>query len=71
MDELKWIPTTEQTPPPYKKVLLTVKVPRWSREKGYYEDNEVVCKACNKENPNEHGILAWMPLPEPYREDTK
>lgn len=51
----RWIPIDEQLPPPYKKVLMTVK-----DGNGVY----VICKAWN----GLKNVIAWMPVPEPYEE---
>ena len=62
---MEWIPITEQAPPRYTKVLLTVKEQAWDVEKGFYERTYVVCRAWSENSK----ALAWMPLPEPYKEN--
>lgn len=67
----EWIPCSEQMPPIDKKVLVTVDIQGdlaidiadhsyglWFFADEYYSYTEKDFK-----------VLAWMPLPEPYRED--
>ena len=63
----RWIPITEKLPPLYVKVLLTVKEPVYSLEKGFHEETYVICRAWNGKTDK---VLAWMPLPLPYKEAT-
>ena len=62
---MEWIPITEQKPPKYTKVLLTVRTTEWSREEDYHEVLRVVCKTYS----NDKDATAWMPLPTPYQKE--
>ena len=69
--DLKWIPCKERLPEEMTRVLTTIKMP--SREpqvrSGIYSDgffmndNGDIWRSADKE------VKAWMPLPEPYREE--
>ena len=74
--EQRWIPVTERLPENDNEVLITV----WDAEddyvevyKGFYQGHEwwtQWCHGCSKikgEPCGENIVIAWMPLPEPYR----
>ena len=74
--EQRWIPVTERLPENDNEVLITV----WDAEddyvevyKGFYQGHEwwtQWCHGCSKikdEPCGENIVVAWMPLPEPYR----
>ena len=74
--ETHWIPCSERLPEHDNEVLLTV----WDAEddyvevyKGFYQGHEwwtQWCHGCSKikdEPCGENIVIAWMPLPEPYR----
>ena len=76
LDEQRWIPVTERLPENDNEVLITV----WDAEddyvevyKGFYQGHEwwtQWCHGCSKikgEPCGENIVIAWMPLPEPYR----
>ena len=76
--EQRWIPVTERLPENDNEVLITV----WDAEddyvevyKGFYQGHEwwtQWCHGCSKikdEPCGENIVIAWMPLPEPYREE--
>ena len=73
----KWTPITEKEPDPDKHILVTLK---WDGDD--YEVCELdygVTKYCMNNDSNEdvvrwckqmiEHVVAWMPLPKPYRED--
>ena len=74
--EPRWIPCSERLPESDNEVLITV----WDAEddyvevyKGFYQGHEwwtQWCHGCSKikdEPCGENIVIAWMPLPEPYR----
>lgn len=74
--EPRWIPVTERLPENDNEVLITI----WDAEddyvevyKGFYQGHEwwtQWCHGCSKikdEPCGENIVIAWMPLPEPYR----
>ena len=74
--EPHWIPCSERLPESDNEVLITV----WDAEddyvevyKGFYQGHEwwtQWCHGCSKikdEPCGENIVIAWMPLPEPYR----
>lgn len=74
--EQRWAPVTERLPENDNEVLITV----WDAEddyvevyKGFYQGHEwwtQWCHGCSKikdEPCGENIVIAWMPLPEPYR----
>lgn len=74
--EPRWIPVTERLPENDNEVLITI----WDAEddyvevyKGFYQGHEwwtQWCHGCSKikdEPCGENIVIAWVPLPEPYR----
>ena len=74
--EPRWIPCSERLPESDNEVLITV----WDAEddyvevyKGFYQGHEwwtQWCHGCSKikgEPCGENIVIAWMPLPEPYK----
>lgn len=75
LEQTEWIPVTERLPENFQRVLVTIvnynddKVVRVAE----YHDNKRMFQI--KENyeqweVGEEGLLAWMPLPEPYRAES-
>ena len=70
--EQRWIPASKRLPEEYKYVLLCDREPEPDEDAGYsrmavgwLEDGKFCCwddRAARKE------FVAWMPLPEPYKE---
>lgn len=58
-DTRRWIPVSERLPEPYQHIIATVRHIGWNEE----EYNRVVYMAYGGES----NILAWMPLPEPWK----
>ena len=65
--ERKWIPMTERLPEKHQRVLVTIKRTGGEmrvRSGNYFDDYFWIdngdCWKCNE-------VLAWMPLPEPWR----
>lgn len=64
----RWIPVTERLPEKHDEVLVTVAgeiVIAWLYLDGRWRSND-----CPETYLNDF-ITAWMPLPEPYREETE
>ena len=56
----RWIPISERLPEPYQECLFTVEAFRWEYE-------PITYKVIQKAYGGETNIIAWMPLPEPYK----
>ena len=68
---MRWIPCSERLPKNGGEVLITVK---WNR--GFDDDYEVTlgefwAKTEGWGDWEDGEVLAWMPLPEPWREEEK
>ena len=74
--EQRWIPVTERLPDNDDEVLITV----WDAEddyadvyKGFYQDHDwwtQWCHGCSRIKDEQCGkdiVIAWMPLPEPWK----
>lgn len=58
----KWIPCDKGKPDPYRRVLMTERRPDWNGKEYYIVTLDSFC--------NHRGdVVAWMPLPEPYKGD--
>ena len=65
----KWIPISKRPPEDKTYVLTTIKVPNriaharsgWYEDGFFYNDNGDIWKATDME------VIAWMPLPKPYK----
>lgn len=70
-DRPKWIPTGEMWPENKTYVLTTIYIPGrqpharsgWYKDGLFFNDNGDVWNATDME------VTAWMPLPDPYKED--
>jgi hypothetical protein len=70
----EWILVTEKTPGPYDTVLLTIENEggyRFTYE-GWYNHTRERYELCDVHKSriikNQDKVIAWMPLPEPYKE---
>ena len=63
-EQTRWIPVSERLPEPYENVLRAVKSFGWNCEKSVHIDIGTVC-------PIDTNVLAWMPLPEPYKAESE
>lgn len=63
--EQRWIPVTERLPEDDRTKIVTLA--NGNAESGYYSDGNWWCigDSIHLENPT---VIAWMPLPEPYKE---
>ena len=62
LEQTRWIPVSERLPKPYQPILVTTNAFYWANEPVKYFVKQI----------NFGGVvdfIAWMPLPEPYRED--
>lgn len=58
----KWIPCDKGKPDPYRRVLMTERRPDWNGKEYYIVTLDSFC--------NHRGdVVAWMLLPEPFKED--
>lgn len=57
---MKWIPCSERLPEAGKYVLRTIRKFGWHGEEYWSVD-------IGSYNTNDGSIIAWMPLPEPYK----
>lgn len=62
LEGAKWIPCSERMPEAGKYVLRTIRKFGWHGEEYWSVD-------IGPYNTNDGSIIAWMPLPEPYREE--
>ena len=74
IDYTGWIPVSERLPRARESVLLAVnhKYGNWVGEGCYWEttDNHIIWKGYRWNATYwDDEIIAWMPLPKPYRED--
>lgn len=73
LQEPRWIPVSEKLPENKTYVLTTIKVPNriahtrsgWYEGGFFHNDNGDVWRATDME------VIAWMPLPEPYKEESE
>lgn len=63
LKKYKWIPISEQLPVNGKIVLVT----RQCQNKNWYVEQDEYYDDTGFESGADENIVAWMPLPEPYR----
>ena len=70
--EPKWIPVSERLPKKSGNYIITQKVVRHDSQYHYLSDVgyfDIVTGWYSKRGLNLKDVIAWMPLPEPYREE--
>lgn len=61
LEDQEWIPCDKGKPDPYRRVLMTERRPDWNGKEYYIVTLDSFC--------NHRGdVVAWMFLPEPYKE---
>lgn len=55
-----WIPVTERLPEAYKTVIRSNRTISWNGSVNEYVDIGTI-------DPTDHFVIAWQPLPEPYK----
>ena len=63
----RWIPCSERLPEKYQAVLATLNNGELTYAWRFDVDEWVICEG--DRNATTDDILAWMPMPEPYREE--
>ena len=68
MTQTEWIPCSERLPDDDRTKVVTLA--NGNAEAGYYSNGDWWCvgDTISLENPT---VIAWMPLPEPYRAERK
>jgi hypothetical protein len=75
-EQTRWIPVSEKLPEDYQRVLVTVvnywgievvRVAEYSNQKKIFQIKE----SNDKWKVGEEGLLAWLPLPKPYEEESE
>ena len=64
LDKGEWIPVSERLPKAFETVLRTRVENGWNGTTYTIVDTGCIC-------PADHNIIAWMPLPEPYKADMR
>lgn len=62
----RWIPVTERVPEDRGYYLVTILA-----ENGYHRSREVIYFGDDKQWARDCNVIAWMPLPEPYRVESE
>ena len=70
----KWIPCSERLPKEFGTYVVTIKMKydhekeyEWNVDVAYYEDGDWTTFNDWDEGQDEFDIIAWMPLPDPYK----
>lgn len=71
LEEVKWIPVSEALPKDMDRLLATIVRSDGSKRvrSGHYYKGLFMMDNGDTWNETDEEILAWMPLPEPYRGD--
>lgn len=72
INKSRWIPVTEKLPENFQRVLVTIvnyKGDKVVRVAEYYNSKSIfqIKENCEQWEVGEKGLLAWRPLPEPYK----
>lgn len=69
-EEVKWIPVSEALPKDMDRLLATIVRSDGSKRvrSGHYYKGYFMLDTGDMWNETDKGILAWMPLPEPWRD---
>ena len=71
LEEVKWTPVSEALPKDMDRLLATIVRPDGEKRvrSGHYYKGLFMMDNGDTWNETDKGVLAWMPLPKPYRGD--
>lgn len=76
-EETEWIPVSERLPEERNHYLTTVKIdamnckPYYEIQTSWYSDKQFVVEYIGDELVARRSVIAWMPLPEPYKAESE
>ena len=68
-EQTKWIPISERLPNKKEEVLATTEWGEITIAERYIENEWIIQEGYN--NADDDDIIAWMPLPEPYKAESE
>jgi len=71
LEQTQWIPASEERlPNNLESILITIQVNPKVKivQRGYYSDNFYHIDNGDKRYKNDPDVVAWVPLPEPYKQ---